>query len=99
MLFSAPAKIAEAGERIYAEKYQASLEGQHPGEFVVIDVLNGNPYVARFPEQALEQARSCAPMGVFHLIRIGSPGAFRVSHVSAADGPDHRLFHPLTTPV
>jgi hypothetical protein len=82
MLFNTPAKIVEAGERIYAEKYQARLEQERPGSFVAIDVQTGEAYVARFPEQALEDARAHAHTGVFHLIRVGSSGAFRVSHFS-----------------
>lgn len=74
-----PDKIADAGERIYEQKYKSQLEGASFGHFVAIDVTTGTPYVAEFPEQALEQARAAAPNGIFHLIRIGAPGAFKVS--------------------
>lgn len=80
MIFNTPAKIVEAGERIYAERYKARLEQERPGSFVVIDVVTGEAYVARFPEQALEEAHAHARTGVFHLIRVGSSGAFSVSH-------------------
>lgn len=77
-----PDKIAEAGQRLYAERHQAQLEKDRSGQFVAIDVLTGEGYVAEFPEQALEHARKQAPNGVFHLIRIGAPGAFKVSYSS-----------------
>ena len=77
-----PDKIAEAGRRLYAERHQIRLEKDHSGHFVAIDVLSGEAYVAEFPEQALEQAREKAPSGIFHLIRIGAPGAFKVSYSS-----------------
>ncbi len=75
-----PNKIAEAGERIYSERYKADLEKSHPGEFVCVDVLSGNFYLGRYPEQAMKTAREEAPSGIFHLIKIGSPGAFRTSY-------------------
>jgi hypothetical protein len=93
-LFTTPARIVETGERMYAERYQARLEREHSREFVAIDVTNGEAYVARFPEQALQHARAQAPAGIFHLIRIGSPGAFRVSHVSSADEARDWLLRP-----
>ena len=33
---TSPKGIAEAGERIYREKYQTDLESNHSGEFVAI---------------------------------------------------------------
>jgi hypothetical protein len=74
-----PDKIAEAGERIYADRYKSELEAARPGHFIAIDVLTGEGYAAEFPEQALETARAKAPSGIFHLIRVGAPGAFKVS--------------------
>lgn len=74
-------RIAQTGEKIYAEKYKDKLEGERPGHFAAIDVLSGEVYVAEFPELAIEKARAAAPNGVFHLIRIGSPGAFKSSRI------------------
>ena len=74
-----PERIAEAGERIYAERHKARLEAESRGYFAAINVLTGEVYVAQFPEQALEKARKAAPNGVFHLIRVGAPGTFKVS--------------------
>lgn len=78
-VLDSPNKIAEAGERIYADRYKVELERDQFGHFVAIDVTTGESYVAEFPEQALEKARAAAPNGIFHLIRIGAPGAFKVS--------------------
>ncbi len=77
--FDTPDKIAAEGERIYDEKYRAKYEAEVLGHYIVIDVLTGIGYVEQFPEQALEAARNAAPTGIFHLIRIGAPGAFKVS--------------------
>lgn len=74
-----PGKIAEAAEKIYEEHHRLKYEPTHSGQFVVIDVKSGEAYHGEFAEEALTTAREQAPHGVFHLIRVGSPGAFRVS--------------------
>lgn len=85
-VLDSPDKIAEEGQRLYEERHKADLEQNHRGEYVAIDVLTGNAYVAKFPEQAIEEARKQAPHGVLHLIRIGAPGAFKVSFGSRRHG-------------
>ena len=81
MSLTDPGKIAATAEIIYKERYREAYEKDHSGQFVAIDVQDGAAYLGEFPEDALQQARERAPHGVFHLIRIGSPGAFRVSYV------------------
>ncbi len=76
-----PGKIAAAAEKIYDERYRQKYEGKFLGQFVVIDVHGGSAYQGEFAEEALQKARESAPHGVFHLIRIGAPGAFKVSYV------------------
>lgn len=84
MDLSNPKAIAERGEAIYREKYKAAYEAEHLGKFVAIDVASGDAYVGDSAEEVLEEARAKAPKGFFHLIRVGSPGAFRVSYTSNA---------------
>ena len=74
-----PDKIAEAGERIYAQQYKAELEATRRGHFVAIDITTNEGYVAEFPEQVLGEARKKALGGIFHLIRVGVLGVFKVS--------------------
>lgn len=80
-----PQEIASAGERIYKEKYRAAYEEEHAGQFAAIDVTTGHAYLAKFPEEAIETAKKSSPNGLFHLIKIGAPGAFRVSRASNAN--------------
>ena len=75
-----PKAIAERGEKIYNERYRVVFEAAHPGHFAVIDVVTEQAYVGATPEAAYEVAHRAAPRGLFHLIKIGEPGAFRVSH-------------------
>lgn len=84
ILLDSPERIAEAGEKLYNERHRKELEATSRNKFAAIDVLTGQAYVADFPEQALEKARKEAPAGVFHLIRIGAPGAFKVSFGSGS---------------
>lgn len=78
-----PKEIAELGTRIYAEKFQRDLEATHSGQFVAIDIELQVFAVAPSPEEAVREAQRKNPKGVFHLIRIGSPGVYRVSYSSS----------------
>ena len=82
--FTNPQEISEAGEKIYKERYQEEHEKLHLGRFAAIDVLSEKIVVADSPESAILEAQKTAPGGLFHLIKIGSPGAFRVSHFAHA---------------
>jgi len=84
--FSKPEAIAEEGERIYQERYKADFEASHSGWFVLIDVSTGVAYAAPGLSEAVNKARTEAPHGIFHLLKVGEPGAFRVSYRSDA-GP------------
>ncbi len=75
-----PKAIAEKGEKIYEEHFKKEFEAKHMGKFAAIEVLGGKAFVDELPEGALKTARQEIPNGLFHLIRIGSPGAFRVSY-------------------
>ncbi len=90
MEISNPKAIAELGERIYNEDYRAAYEAEHPGKFLAIDIQTKQTYLGDSPEDALDAARHAAPRGVFHLIKVGSTGAFRVSYTN--NGNLERLF-------
>jgi hypothetical protein len=77
---SNPKAIAETGEKIYNDKYRAQYESEHSGSFVAINVRTEHATLGATPEEALDEARKNDPLGIFHLIRVGSIGAFRVSY-------------------
>jgi hypothetical protein len=81
---SNPKAVAEAGERIYGEMYRQAFEKEHLGKFVAIDVTTNNAFIGDTAEKALEVAREKAPHGTFHLILVGSAGAFRVGFSNAS---------------
>lgn len=84
MLFANPKDIAEAGESIYKEKYRDDYEEKYPAQFVAIDVETKGAFVDILPEKAMEKGRKVNPVGLFHLMKIGASGAFRMSYVSDA---------------
>ena len=84
---SSPKALAERAESIYRDKYQEQYEDAYEGKFVAIDVSTEEAYVGESPEEALKKAREADETGLFHLIKVGFPGAFRVSYTS--DAADH----------
>ena len=78
-----PKEIAERGESIYNEKYRKKYESKHPGKFVAINVDSGTAHIGDTPEAAYQAARDDDPGGTFHLIKVGSPGAYRVTYSSS----------------
>ena len=74
-----PQQIAEKGEALYKEKYQAELEKSHLGQYVAIDVESGACFVGESPENVLTKAQESRQGGLFHLMKIGSAGVYHVS--------------------
>ncbi|MFH0792134.1 MAG: hypothetical protein V1905_02905 [bacterium] len=77
-LFS-PEIISERGEKIYQEKLKDILEKDHKEEFVAIEVETEKYFLGKSPEEALEVAKKEFPNRIFHLIRIGYSGIYKVS--------------------
>jgi hypothetical protein len=76
--------IAQAGQKIYDEKYRSECERNHAGQFVAIDVNTERAFIAPGPEEAVEAAQAAEPEAVLHLIRVGARGAFKVSYAANA---------------
>jgi hypothetical protein len=68
--------IAQTGEQIYRDRYQARYEAIHYGKFLAIDTVIGEATLADAPEDALKQAHKANPDHMCYLIRIGFAGAF-----------------------
>jgi hypothetical protein len=75
-----PKQLAEKGETIYRNKYQQDYERLHIGKYVAIDLSTEKAYVADTPEGAVELLQKENPKGFFHLIKVGSPGVFKVGY-------------------
>ena len=73
-----PGMIADKGDRIYQEQLKDLLEKDHKGEFVAIEVESGAYFLGKTPEEALEKARKEFLNRIFHLIRVGHAGVYKV---------------------
>jgi hypothetical protein len=71
--------IAAQGSAIYERRYRAEFEPKWLGRYAAIDVDSERAFVEDFPEVALGKARAALPDSMFYLVRIGSPGAFKLS--------------------
>lgn len=78
-----PKTIADRGAQIYTAKYQQAYEANHPGQYAAIDIHSEEAFVAPTPEDALRAAQAKNKASMFHLIKIGSPGVFRVGYSSS----------------
>ena len=76
-----PQTIAEKGEQIYREKYQAEYEQKFLNKFVAINITSGKAIVADSPTGAILAAQKGEHAGgPFHIIKIGSSGVYRVGY-------------------
>ena len=87
-----PKAIAEAGERIYREKFQAAYEAACLGKYAAINVGKETAFVGETPETAFELARKDDPSVIFHLVRVGYAGAFQLSYQYGQHGNQDWLF-------
>jgi hypothetical protein len=71
--------ITERGSAIYDRLYRAEYESKWRGRYAAIDIDSEKAIVEDFPEIVMAKARSAFPDGVVYLVRIGSPGAFKIS--------------------
>jgi hypothetical protein len=87
-----PKAIADAGERIYREKFQAAYEAAYLGDYAAINVGKETAFVGKTPELAFQSARKDDPQGIFHLVRVGYAGAFQMGYQHGRHGSQDWLF-------
>ena len=75
-----PEAIAERGEAIYRNKFKEEYEKSHAGKFVAIEIDSEEAFLGSTPEEAIAAAQRARDGGLFHLIRVGSPGVYRVGY-------------------
>ena len=78
-----PQAIAEKGEAIYLKKYKIEFETRYPNKFVAIEIDSGQAFIGNTAEEAIEKAQTERDGGLFHLIKVGSPGVFRVGYYAS----------------
>ena len=75
-------EIAQTAEGVYREHFQDEAEKHHQGEFVVIEVHTKKAYFGARPIEAHKNARKENPTGLYNLMKVGQPGAFKLCHVN-----------------
>lgn len=76
-------QIEKKGQEIYENKLRSQLEPFKNGKYVAIDVESEKYFVANTLEEALLQAQKKYPNHLFHTVKIGSSGVFKVSGLIA----------------
>jgi hypothetical protein len=72
------------GQDIYDRTLKAKLEPAHRGEFVVINVANGDYFVDPDEERAIHLAQTRYPDEVFYIGRVGYPAVDWLGHHAAS---------------
>ena len=73
-----PEQVAGKGEQFYQEQLKKKLEPKHRGSFVAIEVNSGTYFIGSSLLEALQKARAKYPDRLFHTIRIGYEGVFKM---------------------
>ena len=90
MRLTSPTEIARTAEGLYEKNFRDEAETHHKGEFVVIEVNTKKAYFGNRPIEAHTKARREHPSGLFHLMKVGQPGAFKLIHVNQRHQSDDR---------
>ena len=80
-----PTPLVERAERVYAEKFKARCEQNAMGQFAAVDAENERVYTGEDVDELLDRASKGSPHVMLHLMRIGSPTAFRTGYAVSAD--------------
>ncbi len=71
-------EIARRGREIYEREIRAEVEGQHDGEFLVIDVATAEYAIGEDEDEVFTRAEGKDPKGLFYLMRVGHRAAHRI---------------------
>lgn len=80
-------EISRRGREIYERSIRTEVERAHDGEFLVVDITNGDYAVGPDDDQLFERMEAKNPDGLFYLMRVGRKAAHRIGAGSASLGP------------
>jgi hypothetical protein len=63
--------VVEAAKRLYDEKLRDILEQEHRDEFVAIEPVSGDYFLAKTLSEAIGASRSKYPDRLSHALRVG----------------------------
>ena len=61
----------------------AEYEPEHNGEYLAINIKTFLGTLSHSPEGAIMKAMERDPHGLYHLVRIGYTGAFKINHAKS----------------
>jgi hypothetical protein len=70
--------LAERAERVYAERLKAVLERSHLNDFVAIEPISGDYFVATTLSEAVQAARKAHPDRLAYALRVGHRTAVHI---------------------
>jgi hypothetical protein len=73
-------EIARRGQEYYDRHLRATLEPEHTGKFLVLDVETGDYEMDESEVVASERARAKHPHSLFYILRVG----YRAAHCIGA---------------
>ncbi len=73
-----PDEVAARSEAIYEQHLRASVEAQHRGKFLVLDIETGDYEIDADDLAATKRALARRPDAVLYGLRIGYPAAYRI---------------------
>ena len=79
------AEVGKKAQSIY-EPLRPQLEKDHWGEYITINLENGDYAIAREHKEALKKMREKYPDILFYTIRIGYRAVFHFRGLGATDG-------------
>lgn len=80
--YSSLSEIARIGEKLYEDKIKVLVEPINNGDFLAIEIESAEYLLGKTAEEVLLKAKEKFPNKIFHLMRVGYPGAFTHSRVS-----------------
>ncbi len=83
-------EIIRRGRDLYEREIREKVENQHPGKFLVVDVITGEYEVAEDDLAASDRAIARNPDAILYGLRIGERAAYRIGarpRVAGEPGP------------
>ncbi|CAN5545429.1 MAG: hypothetical protein M3494_02920 [Actinomycetota bacterium] len=75
-------EVARRGKEIYERRIRRDVEGEHRGEFVVVDITTGSYELDADDLAASDRALAKNPDAVLYGLRIGDRAAYRIGGVA-----------------
>ena len=73
-----PRELARRGQAYYDDHLRATLEPEHKGKFLVLEVKTGDYEMDADEMAAIQRAKANHPESVFYILRVGYRAAHRI---------------------